>query len=83
MADRMERLQILIRPEQRRRLTQAARSQGTAVTALVREAIDEKFPPETTRQERRAAADRLLAMRVPHIEPDELNRLLDDRFDIP
>jgi hypothetical protein len=83
MSPAMERMQILLTPDQRRRLTQAARSQGTAVTALVREAIDEKFPPETTAQGRRAAADRLLAMRVPYIEPDELNRLLDDRFDMP
>jgi hypothetical protein len=77
----MERLQILVTPAQRRRLTEAARSRGMAVTALVREAIDEKLPAGPGAAERRRAADSLLAMKVPYIPPQELDRILDERFD--
>src|ERR1700736_293743 len=40
-----ERLQILIRPDQRRRLEAEARRRGTSVAALVREAVDSRFGP--------------------------------------
>lgn len=64
-----ERLQILIDPARRRRLEQEATTRGTSVAALIREAIDATFP--ATSDDRRAAADRLLAakaMAVPDIE---------------
>jgi hypothetical protein len=82
MADRMERLQILIRPEQRRRLAAVSRARGLPVTALVREAIDDAFPQQTSTAERRAAADSLMAMNVRAPSPEEIDRLLADRFDL-
>jgi hypothetical protein len=82
MSAPMKRLQILVTPDQQRRLTEAARSRGMAVTALVREAIDEKFPSQPSATERREAADFLLAMKVPAMTPEELDRLLADRFDV-
>jgi hypothetical protein len=84
MADPMERLQILVTPEQRRRLTIIAGQRGEAVTALVREAIDSTFPPKVDAEARRAAARFLLDRpKVPYLPPEELDALLDDRFDLP
>lgn len=83
MAAPMERLQILVTPEQRRRLTMLARARGTAVTSLIREAIDDAFPEASDAATRRAAARTLLDRRVPFLPPDELDRTLDDRFDVP
>ncbi|HYT10468.1 MAG TPA: hypothetical protein VEL73_07380 [Mycobacteriales bacterium] len=83
MAGRMERLQILVTPEQRHRLTALARARGTTVTSLIREAIDETFPAPVDAAARRAAARRLLDRRVPFVSPEELDRALDDRFDLP
>lgn len=83
MAVAMERLQILVTPEQRRRLTALARARGATVTSLVREAIDEALPAPTDAAARQAAARRLLDRRVPFVSPDELNHALDDRFDLP
>ncbi|MGH3999925.1 MAG: ribbon-helix-helix domain-containing protein, partial [Pseudonocardiaceae bacterium] len=40
----MERLQILLRPEQAERLRDVARVHGVPVTELVRDAIDQAFP---------------------------------------
>jgi hypothetical protein len=79
----MERLQILVTPDQRRRLAAIARARGAAVTSLIREAIDETFPATTDAAARKAAAHRLLDRRVPFVPPDELDRALDDRFDLP
>lgn len=84
MAEPMERLQILVTPDQRRRLTVIAGERGEPVTALVREAIDSRFPPTVDAAARRAAARRLLDRpRVPYLPPEELDALLDDRFDLP
>ncbi|HEY6749376.1 MAG TPA: hypothetical protein VI357_27130 [Mycobacteriales bacterium] len=80
----MERLQILVTPEQRRRLTVIAGQRGEAVTSLIREAIDSAFPPKVDAAARQAAARRLLDRpKVPYLPPEELNALLDDRFDLP
>jgi hypothetical protein len=80
----MERLQILVTPEQRRRLTVRAQERGQAVTELVREAIDAAFPPPVDAAARQAAARRLLDRpRVPYLPPEELDAILDDRFDPP
>lgn len=84
MAEPLERLQILVTPEQRRRLTALARQRGEAVTALIREAIDSRFPPTVDAAVRQAAARRLLDRpKVPYLPPAELDALLDDRFDLP
>jgi hypothetical protein len=84
MAEPMDRLQILVTPEQRRRLLVIAGERGEAVTALVREAIDAAFPPLVDAAARQAAARRLLDRpKVPYLSPEELDAMLDDRFDLP
>lgn len=84
MAAPMERLQILVTPEQRRRLAVRAQERGQAVTSLVREAIDAAFPPPIDAAARQAAARRLLDRpRVRYLPPEELDAVLDDRFDLP
>ena len=84
MPEPMERLQILVTPEQRRRLTLIAGQRGEPVTSLIREAIDSRFPPMVDAAARQAAARRLLDRpKVPYLPPEELDRLLDDRFDQP
>jgi hypothetical protein len=80
----MERLQILVTPEQRRRLTLLASQRGESVTALIREAIDSKFPVTVDPEARRAAARLLLDRpKVPYLPPEELDAILDERFDVP
>ena len=84
MPEPMERLQILVTPEQRRRLTAVSRERGEAVTALIREAIDRRFPPAVDLEARQAALRRLLDRpKIPYLPPEELDALLDDRFDLP
>ncbi len=71
----MERMQILVTPEQRRRLHAVATQRGVAVTAVVREAIDAALTGPDRRSARRDAADHLLAMRLdgPAPTPEELD----------
>ncbi len=84
MPEPMERLQILVTPEQRRRLLVIAGARGEAVTALVREAIDSRFPPAVDPEARRAAARFLLDRPLgPPISLEEMEADLDDRFDLP
>jgi hypothetical protein len=84
MAEPMERLQILVTSDQRRRLQVVAGERGEAVTSLVREAIDATFPPPVDAAARQAAARRLLDRpKVPYLPPEELDALLEDRFDLP
>lgn len=85
MAEPMERLQILVTPEQRRRLMVVAGERGEAVTALVRKAIDAVYPPPLVDAAARQAAARRLLDRPPvrYLPPEELDALLDDRFDLP
>lgn len=85
MPEPMERLQILVTSEQRRRLQLVAVERGEAVTSLVREAIDTAFPPPKVDLAARQAAVRRLLDRpkVPYLPPEELDSLLDDRFDLP
>jgi hypothetical protein len=84
MAEPMERLQILVTPEQRRRLLVIAGERGEAVTALVRKAIDTAYPPPVDAAARQAAARRLLDRPpVRYLPPEDLDALLDDRFDLP
>jgi hypothetical protein len=84
MPEPMERLQILVTPEQRRRLHAVAQERGEPVTALIRAAIDETFPPTVDAAARRAAARRLLDRPLaPPLALADLDRLLDARFDPP
>lgn len=71
-----ERLQVMIESEQRARLERHARSRGTSVATLVREAIDAAFPADTSR---RAAAETILgADPMPVEDPNALLHELDE-----
>lgn len=78
----MERLQILLRPDQAARLRDVARVQGVPVTELVREALDQAFPYPRAPQ-RRAGWERFNALPIVPAAPDPaaLEALLDDRVD--
>ena len=71
-----ERLQILIRPEQRRRLEDEARRRGTSVAALVREAVDARYGPVTQADRLKAVAE-IGAMEGRFLSPRELNLLVE------
>ncbi len=75
-----ERVQILISPEQRRRLEEEARARGASVASLVREAIDDRFGGVTS-EERRQALERMRQRSAEYIPPDELKELIDGRLD--
>ena len=84
MAEPMERLQILVTPEQRRRLTIIAGQRGEPVTALVRQAIERTFPSAVDLEAKRAAARFILDRpRGPAITFEDIEADLDDRFDLP
>jgi hypothetical protein len=75
MLDR--RLQVLIDEERWARLEAEARRRNVAVSTLVREAIDERYPGRD--EERRAALRALLAAEaMPVPEVDDLRRELDE-----
>ena len=78
----MERLQILLRPDQLARLRDAARVQGVPVTELVREAIDQAIP-HPREATRRAVLDRFNELPVVAGAPDPvtLEAQLDERAD--
>jgi predicted DNA-binding protein len=76
-----ERLQILLSPEQRRRLDLAAKAEGKSKGQLIREAIDDRIGRgRRTREERVAAAQRIREMRLPGPapSPEELDRMYED-----
>ena len=72
-----ERLQVLITPEQRRRLEAEARRNGSSVGGLVRAAIDARFGG-AEQNERLQALDRIKAMHGEFLPPDELDRVADE-----
>ena len=76
-----ERLQILVTPEQRRKLETEAARRGESVGALVRKAIDGAYDP-VDRGRRRRAFDELRAVgernRGIVLSPDELEALIED-----
>jgi hypothetical protein len=78
----MERLQILLHPEQAARLRDVSRVQGVPVAELVREAIDQAFPHPRAPQ-RRASWVRFNALPLvtPAPDPEALEAVLDDRVD--
>jgi predicted DNA-binding protein len=71
-----ERLQLLLSPEQRRRLAAEARRRGTSVASVVREAIDARLGI-VTREERLRAVDEIRRKggRGRFLAPDELDEL--------
>jgi hypothetical protein len=75
-----ERLQILISPEQKRRLETEAHTRGESVGGLVREAIDERYGGRRftfSRAERMAAVERM--RKAPpatrFLSPEDLTKL--------
>jgi predicted DNA-binding protein len=73
-----ERVQILLTPQQRRRLEDEARRQARSVASLVREAIDARFGT-TSRQERLAAVEAIAAMSGGrYLTPEEINRAVEE-----
>jgi hypothetical protein len=73
-----ERVQILLTPQQRRRLEDEARRQGRSVASLVREAIDARFGA-VGRHERLAAVDAIAAMSGGrYLTPEQINRAVEE-----
>lgn len=72
-----ERLQILVSPEQRRRLEAEARRRGSSVATLVREAIDASLAGPTL-ADRREALRAIAAMEGRYLPPEELEALVDE-----
>jgi hypothetical protein len=70
-----ERLQILVSPQQKRRLEAEAKTRGESVGELVREAIDQLYGSAPTRAERMAAVERMLSgPKIPFMSPEQMNR---------
>jgi predicted DNA-binding protein len=69
-----ERLQILVSPEQRRRLEAEAKRRGTSVATLVREAVDARYG-SVTRRERQAAVEEIRKMRGAFLSPEDIDRI--------
>lgn len=76
-----ERLQILVSPEQRRRLEAEAKRKKTSVAALIRDAIDARIEPISADQ-RADALDRLKMRRIAFVPLEGLNALIDAREDV-
>jgi predicted DNA-binding protein len=72
-----ERLQVLISPEQRRRLEVEAQRRGTSVATVVREAIDDRFG-KITPEDRRRAVEEIAAMRGRYLTVEEMERIIDE-----
>jgi predicted DNA-binding protein len=72
-----ERLQILVSPEQRRRLEAAARRRGESVSALIRDAVEQHLG-SVGQGDRLEALDRVRAMRGRFLPVDELERLVEE-----
>lgn len=75
-----ERLQVLIRPDQRRRLEIEAKRRHTSVATLVREAVDARYGAITP-SERTAAVDAIRSLHGRFLSPVELAGLSDEERD--
>lgn len=74
-----ERVEIRLDGERKRRLNAIARQRGLPVAAVVRDMIDVLYE-DARRDERFAAARRIIASAIEHVpEPAELSRELDER----
>lgn len=71
-----ERLQILVSPEQRRRLEAEARRRGTSVAALIRESVDVHLGTPTGGVRADAIAE-IRALRGRALPPEEIERLVE------
>lgn len=70
-----ERLQILVSPEQRRRLEAEAERRHTSVAMVVREAIDRSLEGPT-REERRAAVEAIKRMNARFLTVEEMEAIV-------
>lgn len=70
-----ERLQVLISPDQRRRLEAEAQRRGSSVSTVVREAIDATVTGPT-REERRAAVQAIKAMNAKFLRIEEMEAII-------
>jgi len=70
-----ERLQILVSPEQRKRLESAAKRTGASVSALIRDAVDQHLG-SVGPQGRLEALGGIRAMHGRFLPVDELERLV-------
>jgi Ribbon-helix-helix protein, copG family len=76
------RLQILVSPQQKRRLEAEAQTRGESVGELVREAIDARYGAEPTREERMAAVERMRAApAIRFFTPEELMRIHEEEIE--
>lgn len=77
------RLQILVTPQQQRRLAAEARRRSSSVGELVREAID-SFVGGISVEERQRAVEEIARMEPgKFVGPDELDRLIDSEHELP
>ena len=72
-----QRLQILISPDQRRRLEAEAHRRGSSVATVVREAIDTTLTGPT-REERQKAFEAIAAMKGRYLPVEELEAIVDE-----
>lgn len=72
-----ERLQILISPEQRRRLEQEAVRRRTSVAAVIREAIDAQLGAVRP-EDRREAVEAIRSMQGAALSPEEIEALVEE-----
>ena len=70
-----ERLQILVSPEQRKRLEEEAGRRGTSVSGLIREAVDRHLG-SVSQQERAVALEAIAAMKGRFLSPEEIEELV-------
>ena len=73
----LQRFQILITDEQRRRLELEARRRRESVASLIREAIDARFGP-TTLEGRLEALEAIRALSGTFLSPDELDQVAEE-----
>jgi predicted DNA-binding protein len=70
-----ERLQILISPDQRRRLEAEAERRGSSVASVVREAIDTRLAGPT-REDRMKAVEEIAAMKGRYLSVEEMHTII-------
>ena len=73
-----ERMQILLSPEQRRRLESEAKRRGMSVGSLVREAIDMRFHTYSQAERLRAFEELGRNRGGRFFTPQELNRMVEE-----
>lgn len=79
-----KRLQVLVEPDLHRRLRSEARSRGTSVGDLVREAVEEKLGGASETEAKLALVDEMRAVASgPSPSLAELDRILDEQRRTP